>query len=179
MKQALMESLGSKVLTVVLLASGMYPAAAEELNLQALQDRAAIADMLTQYSYRWDGKQALEFSELFTEDASMERKLNGEEEIAAAPLVGRGAIYEYALNAHATRLADRQSRHHMSGLVFLELTPGTAETQNMAIITHQRAQDQVAFISSSGIYRISWRKTAEGWRIARRLLISDRFAGQP
>ena len=48
-------------------------------------------------------------------------------------------------------------------------------TENMALITHQTAEDRVPFISGSGVYRNTWKKTAEGWRIAKRLLFTDRF----
>ncbi len=64
----------------------------------------------------------------------------------------------------------------MSALVFLELSSDSAVTENMALITHQTADDQAPFISASGIYRIRWRRTAQGWRIAERVLFLDRFS---
>ena len=38
-------------------------AGAQELG--SIEDRLLIAEQLTQYSYRWDGKDAVGFSELF------------------------------------------------------------------------------------------------------------------
>ena len=57
------------------------------------------------------------------------------------------------------------------------MSTDSAITENMVLITHQTADDRVPFISGSGIYRNTWRKTAQGWKIAERVLFSDRFAG--
>jgi hypothetical protein len=143
-------------------------------NLTEINNRLAIADVLAQYSYRWDGKDSLEFSRLFTENAIMERWLHGEY-VDGSRLEGREAIFDYAKQSHEGRLVDRQSRHHFSGLVFLELKAATAITENMVLITHQTENDTAAVIRSSGIYRNTWRKTPEGWRISKRILMTDRF----
>jgi len=140
-------------------------------------DRLAIADVLTQYSYRWDGKDAAGFADLFTEDAVIEQHINGAL-TAGSRVIGRNAIYEYALESHRGRLADRQTRHHFSGLVFLELSAESAVTENMALITHQTASDSAPVNRSSGIYHNTWRKTATGWRISKRILMLDRVSEQ-
>lgn len=144
--------------------------AADEITL--LSNRLAIAETLTQYPYRWDSKSTQSFADLFTEDAVMERWRNGAL-IEGSRLQGQAAILAYAENAHTGRLADRQTRHHFSNLVFLELIDKNAVTENMALITHQTAGDAIARISSSGIYRISWEKSAEGWKISKRILFID------
>ena len=140
------------------------------------EDRLAIAAMLAQYSYRWDSKDSSGFADLFTFDAVMERWREGTL-VENSRVVGKEAIHQYAKRSHEGRLADRQTRHHFSGLVFLELTSQTAVTENMALITHQTAEAQVAFIASSGIYRNSWQKTPNGWRISKRILFTDSFSG--
>ena len=152
-----------------------WSAAAQEVG--SIEDRLLIAEQLAQYSYRWDGKNSAGFADLFTEDGAMERRRGGEV-VAGSRVVGRAAIFDYAKTSHEGRLADRQTRHHFSGLVFLELTADSAVTENMALITHQTANDRSAFISSSGIYRNTWKKTAQGWRIAERVLFTDRFTGR-
>ncbi|MDA1091801.1 MAG: nuclear transport factor 2 family protein [Acidobacteria bacterium] len=151
-----------------------HPAAQD---LRELQDRLEIAEQLAQYSYRWDSKDSEGFAKLFTADGAMDQHRGGEP-ISGARVVGHDAILDYARTSHQGRLADRQTRHHFSALVFLELTPDHAVTENMALITHQTADDTAAFISASGIYRNTWKKTAEGWRIAERVLSTDRFAGR-
>ena len=139
-----------------------------------IADKMAIAETLAQYSYRWDSKDSRGFAELFTDDGVMERQLNGSL-VEGSTVQGRQAIYDYARQSHTGRLADRQTRHHFSGLVFLELSATTAVTENMALITHQTADDTAAFIRSSGIYRNSWRKTEQGWKITSRILFTDNF----
>jgi len=149
------------------------PAQADD-EITLLSSRMAIAETLTQYPYRWDSKSTQAFANLFTEDAVMERWRKGAL-IEESRLQGKAAIFEYADNAHTGRLADRQTRHHFSNLVFLELSDRNAVTENMALITHQTAEDAVARVSSSGIYRISWEKSAGEWKISKRLLFVDSF----
>lgn len=146
--------------------------AADEIEL--LSNKMVIAETLTQYPYRWDSKKTQSFAELFTEDAVMERWRKGAL-IEGSRLQGKAAIFEYADNAHTGRLADRQTRHHFSNLIFLEFSDRNAVTENMALITHQTAEDAVARVASSGIYRISWEKSAGEWKIAKRILFVDSF----
>ena len=142
-----------------------------------IEDKLAIAEMVAQYSYRWDSKDSDGFANLFTEDGVMERWVAGKL-VVGSRLDGREAILNYARTSHLGRLADRQTRHHASGLVFIELSADTALTENMTLITHQTAGSAPAFISGSGIYRNSWRKTSAGWRITKRILFTDRFVEQ-
>ena len=160
----------------VLIAGLALPAAAQELG--SVEDRLLIAEQLTHYSYRWDGKDAEGFANLFTEDGAMARYTDGEP-VGGSRVEGREAIHAYATRSHQGRLADRQTRHHFSGLVFLELSADHAVTENMALITHQPFGEPTAHISGSGIYRNTWRRTAEGWRIAERVLCSDRAPQLP
>ena len=94
--------------------------------------------------------------------------------IPGSRVTGRQAIFDYARTSHTGRLADRQTRHHFSGLVFLELSADHAVTENMALITHFPIGQDRAHISGQGIYRNTWRRTSDGWRIAKRVLTSDR-----
>lgn len=148
--------------------------AAETYNVE---DRLQIMENLAQYSYRWDGKDSEGFASLFTEDGIMERQVGGEL-IPGSRVQGKAAILVYASRSHQGRLADRQTRHHFSAVIFLQLSADQAVTQNMALITHQIAGGNPPFISGSGIYRITWRKTQQGWKMTRRVLHSDRFTSQ-
>ena len=145
-------------------------------SVDGYADRHAIEAAIAQYAYRWDGKDAEGFSQLFTEDTVVERWLLGE---LASHSQGRDTLAEYARQAHTGRLADRQTRHHMSSIVFVELGADSAVTENLVLITHQRAEDAAPFISGSGIYRMTWRRTDAGWKIAKRVLFSDRVAPKP
>ncbi len=158
----------------LLVAAALPVSNAAAQDLGSIEARLTIADQLTQYSYRWDSKDSEGFANLFTEDGVMERRREGQV-VRGSRVEGRQAIFDYAKTSHQGRLADRQTRHHFSGLVFLELSADAAVTQNMALITHQTADDNAPFIASSGIYRNTWRKTSQGWKIAERVLFTDRF----
>ena len=148
------------------------PSEASDNKLTDLFNRAAITDILTQYSYRWDSKDSAGFADLFTEDGVLERWVDGKK-VDTATVDGKNAILKYAKNSHEGRLSDRLSRHHFSGIVFIELKENSAITKNMALITHQTKDDSTAFISSSGYYLNTWRKTEEGWQISKRILEVD------
>ena len=162
------------MVTLVVLCS--FSGTVDAAELGSTEDRLAIAEQVAQYSYRWDSKDSEGFADLFTDDGVMERRRGGTV-VNGSRVVGHDAILAYAKGSHQGRLADRQTRHHMSALVFLELSTDSAITENMVLITHQTADARVPFISGSGIYRNTWRKTAQGWKIAERVLFSDRFAG--
>ncbi len=164
--------LQKSLLIIFLFSASATTLTADELS--TVSNRLAIAEMLAQYSYRWDSKDSDGFADLFTDDASMERRLNGMT-VDGSLVQGKLAILDYARRSHQGRLADRQTRHHFSGLVFLELSEDSAVTENMALITHQTANDRAAIIRSSGIYRNTWERTDGGWRIKRRILYSDSF----
>jgi uncharacterized protein (TIGR02246 family) len=162
----------AEYLLIIVLCATSGSLAADEIT--TVSDRLAIAEMLAQYSYRWDSKDSAGFADLFTEDGVMERWLD-DSLVPNSRVAGKEAIYQYAKQSHEGRLADRQTRHHFSALVFLDLATNTAVTENMALITHQTADDSAAFIRSSGIYRNSWEKTVNGWRISKRVLFTDSF----
>ncbi len=145
--------------------------------LRLVTEKMAIAEMLAQYPYRWDSKNSSGVADLFTDDGVLERWQNGSL-VENSRIVGKRAIYDYAKQSHEGRLADRQTRHNFSGLTFLELGGNSAVTENMVLITHQTANDNAPVIRSSGIYRISWLKTEQGWRITRRILFTDSLPSQ-
>ncbi|MEM1411430.1 MAG: nuclear transport factor 2 family protein [Pseudomonadota bacterium] len=142
-----------------------------------IADRFAISEVIAQYAYRWDAKDAEGFARLFTEDAVFEVSANGKL-VPQGRLEGRPAILAYAKNAYAGRLAGKQSRHHMTSLVFLALSTERATTENLVLVTHQSKDDATPQNRVSGVYRNQWRKTADGWQIARRLLTLDGRRGQ-
>ena len=152
----------------------MASAGAELHGLDELESKLAIQELIAEYAIRWDSKRSADFAELFTEDAVMERRLDGET-VAGSLLKGKQAILDYAVESHSGRLSDRQSRHHMSGIRFLEISENAAITENLVLITHQTADDSSPVNRSSGIYRISWRLTPNGWKMSQRILFTDRF----
>ena len=154
----------------IALLTGLIVTASTQPGEDAVTDRLAITDRISQYAYHWDAKNADAFADLFTEDVVIERWVRGE---LRSRLEGRDALHAYARESHQGRLADRQTRHHMSSVVFIELNADTAKTENMVLITHQTESDAAARNAGAGIYRNTWRRTGQGWKISKRVLHSD------
>ena len=137
-----------------------------------LKDRALIADQLARYSQLWDRKDSVGVSKLIAEDGAFEWHLPGAEQ--QPPIVkGRENILKYAKQAHGKRLAGTQSRHHFTGLVFEELTENQAVTEHMMLVTHV-VRGEKPVVAATGVYKIKWTKTDEGWLMFHRKLYVDR-----
>ena len=141
-------------------------------------DRLAILDRIGRYSYAWDGRDAEAYAALFTPDGVFEVYAGGGEPVIRNE--GREAIRAWARAIHAgddpglrRRAEGEQSRHHQSGTVFDELGPDAARTRTMLLSTAQAPGDAVPRPSTTGVYRDEWRRTPEGWRLARRTLRMD------
>lgn len=157
------------VLSFVLLSHGR--AVGENMRLE---DRAQIAEQVAKYAQVWDRKDVEAFSKLFTEDAVIEWHFANASEQPPA-LKGRENILQYGHKAQAERLAGRQSRHHFSNLIFEDITATSALTEHMFMVTHVTPNDPPV-VRSTGVYRIEWRKTDEGWLMSHRKLFIDRRA---
>ena len=138
----------------------------------SLESKLAIQEVIAQYSYTYDAKDAEAFSKLFTEDAVWELYMFGSTE-PQVRLNSRQAIRDWAAHNYRGRTASVNSRHHQSGTLFDELTDGNARTRTMVLITHQNATDITPRPTLSGVYYDLWRKTAGGWKLARRMLYHD------
>lgn len=134
-------------------------------------DRQTITELVAEYAYRWDRKDAVGFSELFASDGTIDWVLGKNPE--GTPIKGRANILAYARKAYSERLAGRQSRHYFTNLIFEELDDDHATTKHMVFVAHQlpgRKPENVA----TGYYRIVWAKEKEKWLIAHRTLYIDR-----
>ena len=140
-----------------------------------IEDQLVIAEYHAKYSYRLDSNDSEGFAELFTKEAVKERRSN-RVLIHGSRVLGRQELVEYAKTSHDERLTDRQTRHHMSSLVFLDLSAEAELTENIVLITHQTAESVTPFINAAGIYRNTWKKTDQSWRIAKRVLFSNRIS---
>jgi hypothetical protein len=136
----------------------------------SVEDRLAILEIITRYSFCWDERETDAFAELFAEDAVFQT----DPEAPNGPVirnVGREAIREWARGRHASHdLSKNQARHIQTGTLFDELTPDRATTRTMLLIT--RFGPELGDFGT-GVYYDEWVKTAEGWRFASRTLRHD------
>jgi uncharacterized protein (TIGR02246 family) len=138
----------------------------------SLEDKLAIQEVIAQYSYAYDAKDAEGFAALFTEDAVWELFASG----ATRPqirLESRAAIRAWAAQRLQERHGRFTSRHFQSGILFDELTSESARTRTMVLVTHQGVTEAAPRPTASGVYHDQWRKTPEGWRFAHRIVRRD------
>jgi hypothetical protein len=114
-----------------------------------LEDKIAIYEVLAQYSYAYDGKNADGFAELFTEDAVWEAR----RQVNTAPYIhheSQKTIRDWVTERLQGRLATTFTRHFQTGTLFEELTLNTARSRTMVLITHQTPEDGAPRVVLSG-----------------------------
>ena len=133
----------------------------------SIEDKLAIQEIIAQYSYTYDGKNAEGFAQLFVEDGVFEVFVPGKT-TASVRLQSRTEILEWATQRLRERTGRFTSRHYQSGLLFDELTADSALTRTMVLVTHQGVAEAAPRPTISGVYHDQWRKTHTGWRLAHR-----------
>ncbi len=132
-------------------------------------DRLAILEQIARYSYAWDDRDLEAYVALFAEDAVFVV----DPELPDGPSVdaeGHEAIRAWAQQRMAARKPGVQVRHHQSGTLFDELDEDQARTRTMLLTSRVGPDGEPP---GSGIYYDEWRRTADGWRFARRTLRHD------
>ena len=102
----------------------------------SIEDKLAIQEIIAQYSYTYDGKDAEGFAQLFVEDGVFEVFVPGKT-TASVRLHSRTEILEWATQRLHERTGRFTSRHYQSGILFDELTSDSALTRTMVLVTHQ------------------------------------------
>ena len=138
-----------------------------------IEEKLTIHEMISQYAYAYDSNDAHGFAEVFAEDGVLEIFIPGEAS-PALRLQSRKEIYEWA----AQRLQERRglftSRHFQSGVRFEALTAEEARLRVMVLVTRQETTGSAPYMHLTGIYHDVWRKSSDGWRLARRSAYADR-----
>ena len=139
------------------------------------EDRLAILDQIGRYSYAVDAFDADEFAARFTADGVFERRAIGSDGPYEV-IEGHEALRRWILEILETLPEGVITRHHQRATVFDELSADAASTRTMLLLTSIAPGDRHPRTVSSGVYRDEWRRTGEGWRIARRVADMDRPA---
>jgi hypothetical protein len=137
------------------------------------EDRNAILEVIAKYSYTYDSLDAEGFADLFIEDACWEYYFSGKNE-PKIRLTSRKDIREWAAQRHQERKGKFTSRHHQSSTVFESYQKDLLVTKTMVLITHHEFGEPHPIPTTSGEYHDLWQKTTAGWKIAQRVLYSDR-----
>jgi len=141
-----------------------------------VEDKLAILEMIAEYSHTYDERDADGFAEVFLENGVFEVFVAGQPR-AVLCLQSRKEIRAWA----ARRLREREGRfsgrHYQSGIRFDKLTRAQAHVRVMVLVTRQDASGGPPSVNLTGVYHDVWRKTAAGWRLARRAAHTDRDPG--
>lgn len=132
--------------------------------MSSTEDMLAIQQVIAQYSYTFDFKDAEGWANLFTEDGVWE-SYRGNNTEPGTSLKSRQEIRQWAESSMERRLEGSYNLHHQTALLFDELTDDSAQTRTMVLITAHDATDEPNRISLTGYYQTRWRKTAQGWLI--------------
>jgi uncharacterized protein (TIGR02246 family) len=142
----------------------------------SLEDKLAIHEMIAQYSYAYDSKDADGFAQVFVENGVFEIFVPGKT-MPVVRLQSRQAIRAWAAQRLQARLGRFTSRHHQAGILVDVLTTEEARVRVMLLVTRQEATETPPSVHLTGVYHDVWRKTPEGWRLAHRAAYADRDPG--
>src|SRR5215469_10377783 len=117
----------------------------------SLEDKLAIQEVIAQYSYTYDARDAEGFAALFTEDAQWQLFAAGATH-PAIHLKSRTAIHAWALQRLHERRGHFISRHHQCNTLFETLTTQSARTRTMVLVTHQDVTEAAPRLTASGVY---------------------------
>jgi uncharacterized protein (TIGR02246 family) len=145
------------------------PYAADPLIGADCASRQAVEQMIHNYSYAWDSRDAHATASLFTEDAELTFFVNGTKE-PTQQTVGRESILE-GMSARTTMLKRWQieTRHLMLNTVFGPIENGAIQAMTTAVIYWQQlpAHPQPVAVQT-GYYKSFCVETADGWLFQRR-----------
>ena len=129
-------------------------------------DRQAILDLISSYSYAYDANDIERLGALFCQDAVLT--------FATTSFTGSGQIQE-AMAARRRWLAEKgiQPRHYQTNSTLTAMSEGHVRGRTMLLVTHQHSGESEAMIAHTGTYDDEFRKTADGWRFFRRSAVVD------
>jgi uncharacterized protein (TIGR02246 family) len=142
----------------------------------SIEDKRVIHEMIAQYSYAYDSKDADGFAHVFVENGVFEIFVPSKT-MPAIRLPSRTAVREWATQRLQERIRRFTSRHYQAGSLFDELTTEEARVRVMVLVTRQEVTDTQPSVHLTGVYHDRWRKTPEGWRLAYRAADADRDPG--
>jgi ketosteroid isomerase-like protein len=150
-----------------------YVAAQGANRAIGFEDHQQLSDIISQYSYAWDAKETDALLALFTPDGVWQEYRDDGTKLVAN-YQGRAEI-DRAIRPQfeGYTKVSVQSRHFQSNVMFTSTGEGTAEATNMAIITWQLLGRKEPQLSETGIYKTSFVKTSNGWKMAKRIFYSD------
>jgi hypothetical protein len=134
--------------------------------------RQQILDLISLYSYTFDGKDLEAFVPLFTEDVHW--AWYGPDDVLLIDLHSPEELREFFGNTIQSHIeAGRQTRHYQTNTVFTELSGRHAATRTLVLIVWQTEGQPLPVATRSGYYDDTFVKTPDGWKFQERVLHTD------
>jgi ketosteroid isomerase-like protein len=135
-------------------------ASADRGTSTSLDPRQAMQETIHRYCWAFDERRADLLLECFTDDAVWEASVMGETRVG--PFVGRAAVQEW-LTRFWSHQRD-QRRHLILNFIVEEQHDdhGTA----LAYLLLMGSRDAESRLETTGFYRLSYQRGADGWRIS-------------
>ena len=137
------------------------------------EDRQQLSDLISQFSYAWDAKDTDALLALFTPDGVWQEYRDAGTKLIAN-YKGRAELDRTIRSQlEGYKKVSVQSRHFQSNAIVTLTGESTAEATNMVIITWQWLGRKEPQFSETGIYKTSFVKTPDGWKMTKRIFYSD------
>jgi 3-phenylpropionate/cinnamic acid dioxygenase small subunit len=151
----------TRLLTLLLIALLANPVNAEIL----IKDRQEIQDIMSKYAYSWDSKNADEHINLFTDDCIYQTIANGrvisEVTSSSERLIGfRNRFGKFESNGISTR-------HILSSMMLETGLEGQITGETYFYVVWNVEGKAAPIPKFTGIYRDTFSRTVDGWRISR------------
>src|SRR3989442_751113 len=120
-------------------------------TMMSTEEKLAIHEMIAQYSYMYDSKDADGYAQVFAENGEFEIFVPGK----TGPVVrlqSRKEIHKWAAQRLQERRGRFTGRHYQSGIRFDELTSAEARVRVMMLVTRQEATDKRPYVNLTGVY---------------------------
>jgi 3-phenylpropionate/cinnamic acid dioxygenase small subunit len=138
----------------------------------SLQERAEILDIISRYSYTWDGRDGAAWVKLFTDDAVLSATFQKTLAWTHASNKGRLAFIEEFYRSTAGQ-GLLQTRHYQTNTVLEKQADGSIAARSMFQVSVQFQGEAGPRVANSGVYVDRFVKTADGWKFARRDIMVD------
>lgn len=137
-----------------------------------IEDKLAIQELIAQYAYLIDGRDAAGYAQLWVENGVLEIFGVGAT-TADIHLPSRKAIHEWAAKTMRANDGIATIRHFQMGTVFDELNAEMAKTRTMILATRQEGINVAPSIFRTAVSHEQLCKTSAGWRFTRRTVYLD------
>ena len=129
-------------------------------------DRQAILDLISSYSYAYDASDLERFAALFQANAVVtfrQGNLTGNAHIREAMAARRRWVAQQGI----------QPRHYQTNTLLTEIAEGHVKGRTMILVTWQRSGEPEPKVVHTGFYDDEFRRTAEGWQFSKRAILID------